>query len=73
MVLEFFIGYYIENVDVFFFGLLFFVILEWDFIVVDGKMIYGIFVENFIEGKVGFGFVMEKFDCYIKIVFLSYV
>ena len=56
---EFFTGHYTENADVFSLGSLFFAILERDFIVVDGKTIYGTFVESPTEGKVGLGFAMD--------------
>ena len=69
---EFFTGHYTENADVFSLGLLFFAILERDFIAVDGKTIYGTFVENPTEGKVGLGLAMEKLDRHIKIAFSSY-
>ena len=69
---EFFTGHYTENADVFSLGLLFFAIPERDFIVVDGKTIYGTFVESPTEGKVGLGFAMEKLDRHIKIAFSSY-
>ena len=69
---EFFSGHYTENADVFSLGLLFFAVLERDFIAVDGKTIYGTFVENPTEGKVGLGFAMEKLGRHIKIAFSSY-
>ena len=69
---EFFTGHYAENADVFSLGSLFFAILERDFIAIDGKTIYGTFVENPTEGKVGLGFAMEKLNRQIKIAFSSY-
>ena len=69
---EFFSGHYTEIADVFSLGSLFFAILERDFIAACGKTIYGTFVENPTEGKVGLGFAMEKLDRHIKITFSSY-
>lgn len=67
VVLEFFIGYYIEKVDVFSFGIFFYVILEWDYIIIDGRKYYGVFKLILGNGKVGFGYVMVYYDWNIRI------
>jgi len=68
---EFFTGHYTEKADVFSLGTLFFAILERDFIVVDGKAIYGAFVNIRGVGKLGLGLAMAKVDSGISITFSS--
>lgn len=62
MVLEVFDGYYIEKVDIFLFGVIFFVIFQWDYISINGKCFYGVFKRVCDLGKVGFGYVMVKYN-----------
>ena len=68
---EFFTGRYTEKADVFSLGTLFFAILERDFIVIDGKAIYGAFVNIRGVGKLGLGLAMAKVDSGISITFSS--
>ena len=68
---EFFAGRYTEKADVFSLGTLFFAILERDSIVIDGKAIYGAFVDIRGVGKLGLGLAMAKFDSGISIRFSS--
>ena len=69
---EFFTGHYTEKADVFSLGTLFFAILERDFIVIDGKPIYGAFVNIRGVGKLGLGLAMAKVNSSISIVFSSH-
>ena len=70
---EVFTGRYTAKADVFSLGTLFFAILERDFIVIDGKAIYGAFVNNPRgEGKLGLGFAMADVDSSISIMFSSH-
>ena len=66
---EFFTGHYTEKADVFSLGTLFFAILERDFIVIDGKAIYGAFV-NIRGVKYGLGYAMAHFSYSISRTFL---
>ena len=68
---EFFTGRYTEKADVFSLGTLFFAILERDFIAIDGKAIYGAFVNIHGVGKLGLGFAMAEVDSSISITFSS--
>ena len=68
---EFFTGHYTEKADVFSLGTLFFAILERDFIVIDGKAIYGAFVNIRGVGKLGLGLAVAKVDSGISITFSS--
>ena len=68
---EFFAGRYTEKSDVFSLGTLFFAILERDFILIDGKAIYGAFVNIRGVGKLGLGLAMAKVDSGISITFSS--
>ncbi|XP_078367875.1 serine/threonine-protein kinase PDIK1L-like [Oculina patagonica] len=69
---EFFTGHYTEKADVFSLGTLFYAILERDFIVVDGKAMYGAFVKIHGVGKVGLGLAMKEVGRRIRIAFSSY-
>ena len=69
---EFFTRHYTEKADVFSLGTLFFAILERDSIVIDGKRIFGAFVDIPGEGKVGLGKAMEQVDRNIRIAFSSH-
>ena len=68
---EFFRNHYTEKADVFSLGTLFFAILQRDFIVIEGKAIYGAFISIPGVGKVGVGFAMEHVDSNISIKFSS--
>ena len=68
---EFFAGRYNEKADVFSLGTLFFAILERDFIEIDGKAIYGAFVNIPGEGKRGLGLAMAEVNSGISITFSS--
>ena len=57
---EFFCGHYTEKADIFSLGTLLFAILERDYIVINGKAIYGAFVSVPGKGKYGVGFAMEN-------------
>lgn len=57
---ECFTGHYTEKADVFSLGILFFAILQRDFVEVDGKAYYGAFKRIPGEGKVGVGFAMAN-------------
>ena len=67
-----FTGHYTEKADVFSLGTLFFAILERDFIVIEGKAIYGAFVDFHGVGKLGLGFAMANVDSSISIAFSSH-
>ena len=69
---EFFTGHYTEKADVFSLGALFFAILERDFIEIDGKAIYGAFVDVLGVGKLGLGLAMAKINRRISITFSSH-
>ena len=69
---EFFTGHYTEKADVFSLGTLSFAILERDFIVNEGKAIYGAFVDFHGVGKLGLGFAMANVDSSISIAFSSH-
>ena len=69
---EFFCGHYTEKADIFSLGTLLFAILERDYIVINGKAIYGAFVSVPGRGKYGVGFAMENFDRNIRIQFSSH-
>ena len=67
---EFFLQHYTEKADVFSLGVLFFAILERDFIKIDGKRYYGAFVPvPRVRGKIGLGYAMAKFNPDINIAF----
>ena len=67
---EVFTGHYTEKADMFSLGTLFSAILERDFIVIDGKRIYGAFV-NIRGDKLGLGLAMAE-DSSISITFSSH-
>ena len=69
---EFFRGHYTEKADIFSLGTLLFAILERDYIVINGKAIYGAFVIVPGAGKTGVGFAMENFDANTRIQFSSH-
>ena len=69
---EFFRGHYTEKADIFSLGTLLFAILERDYIVINGKAIYGAFVIVPGAGKIGVGYAMENFDANIRIQFSSH-
>ena len=69
---EFLRGHYTEKADDFSLGTLLFAILERDYIVINGKAIYGAFVSVPGRGKYGVGFAMENFDRNIRIQFSSH-
>lgn len=66
---EFYRQHYTEKADVFSLGLLFFAILERDFIKYDGKKYYGAFKRIRGIGKVGIGYAMAEYDPDITIKF----
>ena len=69
---EVFTGRYSEKADVFSLGALFFAILERNCIVIEGKAIYGAFVDFSGVRKVGLGFAMANVDSTISIAFSSH-
>ena len=69
---EFFTRHYTEKADVFSLGTLFFAILERDSIVIDGKRIFGAFVDIPGVGKVGLGKAIKQVDRNIRIAFSSH-
>ena len=69
---EFFCGHYTEKADIFSLGTLFFAILERDYIVIDGKAIYGAFVSVHDFGKIGVGLAMKGFGRNTRIQFSSH-
>ena len=68
---EVFRGHYTEKADVFSLGVLFYAILQRDFITVNGKKYYGAFKNLLRVGKVGLGYAMAKYDPNILIDFSS--
>ena len=68
---EFFNNRYSEKADIFSLGVLFFAILQRDFVMIDGKKFYGAFKRIPGEGKVGLGYAMEMYDPDINIEFSS--
>ena len=66
---EFFSGRYTEKADVFSLGTLFFAILERDFVMINGKRLYGAFKRIPGGGEVGIGYAMAKYDPKIAIQF----
>ena len=66
---EVFYGHYTEKADVFSLGVLFFAILERDFIECDRKKFYGAFTLVSGAGKIGLGYAMAKHDPTIVIEF----
>ena len=69
---EFFRGHYTEKADDFSLGMLLFAILQRNYIVIDGKAIYGAFVIVPGAGIFGVGYAMENFDRNIRIQFSSH-
>ena len=69
---EFFRGHYTEKADMFSLGTLLFAILQRDYIVIDGKAIYGAFVIVPGAGKIGVGCAMAIFGANIRIQFSSH-
>ncbi|XP_078364002.1 serine/threonine-protein kinase PDIK1L-like [Oculina patagonica] len=57
---EVFSGHYTEKADVFSLGVIFFAILERDYVFFGGKQFYGAFVHLDQEGKVGLGYAMSQ-------------
>ena len=68
---EFYLQQYTEKADVFSLGVLFFAILQRDFITIDGKKYYGAFKRIPRFGKVGLGFAMAEYDPDVSIEFSS--
>ena len=66
---EFLRGHYTEKADIFSLGTLLFAILERDYIVIDGKAIYGAFVSVHDKRKIGVGLAMERVDRKTRIQF----
>jgi len=62
-------GHYTEKADVFSPGVLFYAILAWDFIEVDGKKFYGAFRSIPGVGKVALGNAMATCGTNVKIQF----
>lgn len=56
---EVFRRHYTQKADVFSLGVIFFAILERDYITSEGKRYYGAFAERRWQGKVGLGYAME--------------
>lgn len=69
---EFLRGHYTEKADIFSLGTLLFAILERDYIVIDGKAIYGAFVSVHDNRKIGVGLAMESVDRNTRIQFSSH-
>ena len=69
---EFFSGRYTEKADVFSLGTLFFAILERDFVMINGKPMYGAFKRIPGGGKVGIGYAMANYGSNITIQFSPY-
>ena len=69
---EFLRGHYTEKADIFSLGTLLFAILERDYIVIDGKAIYGAFVSVHDKRKIGVGLAMERVDRNTRIQFSSH-
>ena len=69
---EVFTGRYSKKADVFSLGTLFYAILERDSIVIDGKAIYGAFVNVPDVGKLGLGLTMAEVKRGISISFSSH-
>ena len=69
---EFLHGHYTEKADDFSLGTLHFAILQRDYIVIDGKAIYGAFVIVPGAGKIGVGCAMAIFGANIRIQFSSH-
>lgn len=57
---EVFRGHYTQKADVFSLGVIFFAILERDYVIFKGKRYYGAFVLLNYEGKVGLGYAMSR-------------
>ena len=70
---EVFTGHYTEKADVFSLGVIFFAILERDFIMKNGKVFYGAFTNTNIPsvGTVALGYAMANYDPNITIAFSS--
>ena len=66
---EFFSGRYTEKADVFSLGTLFFAILERDFVMINGKPMYGAFKSIRGGGKVGIGYAMAHYGSITTIQF----
>lgn len=66
---EFFSRHYTEKADVFSLGTLFFAILERDFVLINGKRLYGAFKWIPGVGKVGIGYAMANYGSNITIQF----
>ena len=66
---EVFAGHYTEKADVFSLGVLFYAILQRDFITVNRKRFYGAFKRIRGEGKVGLGYAMAYHNPNITIAF----
>ena len=66
---EFLRGHYTEKADIFSLGTLLFAILERDYIVSDGKTIYGAFASVHDKRKIGVGLAMERVDRKTRIQF----
>ena len=66
---EFLRGHYTEKADIFSLGTLLFAILERDYIVIDGRAIYGAFVSVHDKRKIGVGLAMERVDRKTRIQF----
>ena len=66
---EVFTGHYTEKADVFSLGVIFFAILERDFIMMNEKVFYGAFKDIRSVGKVGIGYAMAKYDPNTRIQF----
>ena len=69
---EFFSSRYTEKADVFSLGTLFFAILERDFVMINGKPMYGAFKCIPRGGKVGIGYAMANYGSNITIQFSPY-
>ena len=69
---EFLRGHYTEKADIFSLGTLLFAILERDYIVIDGRAIYGAFVSVHDKRKIGVGLAMERVDRNTRIQFSSH-
>ena len=69
---EFFSGRYTEKADVFSLGTLFFAILERDFVMINGKPMYGAFKRIPGGRKVGIGYAMANYGSNITIQFSPY-
>ena len=66
---EVFKGHYTEKADIFSLGVMFFAILDRDFLAIDGEKFYGVFSYQIGEGKFGIGYAMASYDTERQVAF----